>query len=522
MPYVNNNMHSHNVPMNKGFAPTGKRVSEGWDVRDNQTPSIRDPLFATEREIKDEQAGTKKEREERLQVKLKLEQVATLTDREARLMLSREALREHIEERISAFLMQIIDAYDQPYHFTIGTTEDQTESTPAAELILPKKAALIPAAQLTVTFASAHHGTIPCIYAYPRDAWEAWKAQNDPKALNKPKPVVFFNKSDTYYHNNACTGLETVINQADIDIDGNKTEKQVEFPGKTRSEVKLREFTIGLLNQASRKEITPIQGFALFMEKLQSRVKDLDEEFPTGNKHQIFAAWKEDLEELQDEYRGDYKLLIARLLRIFLPTADRDAIHIEEAVFPRHFQIIQKKNLYQNQLAKQIEELREKILAGGVTPKTFDKAFKWALVKEALERPEAIRTIFQRYYNCSGKNLQQLENDCCKPALKKVTSPEAQRHISAFFSEFAKYIHNFTIDDSLFKSELLAQIRAIRGWSLRRFAQEFNQKFPNEHRLNHEQYRRIEKGCVKIDTPMAKRFAAVFDVHESLFLPQLV
>lgn len=527
MPHINLNMRLFDaLPMNREYQPSGA-TREKWDVEDNQSPSIRDGVFQDERELKIAQAKTKKEAEASLTIKIKnVEEVALLADKCGRMVLSREALGDHIEERIHAFLMQIIDCYDTDKYFTVGKTQDQTKSTSAIHFKLEKGVPLPLHADLKMELASAHHGTLPCIFAYPRNEWEAWKANNNPKSPGKPGASVYLNKSDTYYLNNACTGLAKVINQADIDLDGNPTEETVEFGVKKKeSQKKLREFTVELLNQAARKEITPVQGLELFMAKLTTLVDKIKQENPEGEKHQIFSAWQEDLQALNMKYEGNYKLFIAQLLGIHIPAQDRDSINLEELIYPRYFEILKRKNLYKTQLSYNIDQLKSKILENvNKKPKSFDKAFKLALMEESLHQSEKVRTIFQRYFNCSGQTQNALKTECqltCGPALKLVNSEDSRQKIKTFFQSFSQYIHNFTIEESKFSSQLVSQIRKAQGISLRKFAEKFNKQFPQAPRLNHEQLRRIELGCVQPSPIMVQHLAAVLNIQESLLMTKL-
>lgn len=518
-PYVNINMRSiQNLPLRSGHEPAvGER--DKWDVKENHSPSVLDPVWGEVREIltKDK---TKTEAKKPLKVELTtVEMVAALTDKCTRLALSKIPIEEHMEERISAFLMQLIDCYDTDLHFTVGHTQDQTESTPSMHFLIQRGVARPPQADLKMTFASAHHGTLPCLFAYPRVEWEAWKGQNNPKAPGKPQAKVYLCQSDTYYLNNACTGLATIINQADIDLDGNPTEKNVEFSRRPRvnDQKKLRELSIALFNRVAKKEINPVQGFGLYMHELTRLVDGLDAQHVDGERHLIFSTWKALLGDLNARYAGNYKLFIATLLGIRIPVGDRDAINLDEIVYPRHFKMMQLKNTYQTELALRVEDLRKKVLAGlPKAPLTFDKAFKAALLKEASQQKEKVRQIFQRYYNANGQTAEQLERECFKPAFDLLDRAASKLKVREFFSEFSKYIHNFTVDQSKFSSGLAKEIRLMRGLSLRTFSQKHNELFPNARRLNYEQLRRIELGCVMPDTGLIGRMARVLDIHESV------
>ena len=536
MVYVNKDMRPYpHLKMERGFKPLPGTDREYWDVRENQSPSIRDTHFHKERAISDASARTKKEYlEKSVKVILMNQEKAAWVNKKERIALSRGALTKHIEERIGAFLMQIIDCYDKDLHFTIGRTENQTDPTSgsvfeeADESDMDESIELPNEPDFEMQMASAHHGTLPCLFAYSRVEWEEWRAQKDPNAPNKPEAFVYLKFSDTYFLNNACTGLMYEINKAENDyLDGNPNEKRVEFGRKKKdSEKKLREYAIEILNRAARKEIDPVQGFALFMARLKAQVTQLSEDLPNRNPKQIFQAWKVDLDDIQSRYDRDSKKFIAKLLGIRIPKSDRDTLNIGELVLPRHFNILQRKDLYQNQMAVRIDALRRKILALDATSrKNFERAFKLALMKHATKQSDQVRLLFQRYYNASGQAMKNLEEELrltSKPALELVESEKAQAKIRKFFRRFKKYVHNFSIDESRFSSDLLKQVRLTKELSLRRFAQAYNKKFPEERRLNHEQLRRIESGAVKITSKKITQFAEVLKIHPSALYSGLV
>lgn len=515
--YVNKCMRPVDVPHEEGFDPVAKPRTQKWEVGDNMAPSIRDALFPDEREKKPK--GT-------LTIKIENEHNAVkYTDALARVALNRQALVEHSEERIQAFLMQIIDCYDTDLHFTVGETQDQTKSMPAVKFALKAGVPTPANYDPTMKFESAHHGTLPCIYAYPREAWTQWKTAAAGNAAHpgKPLPKVYFKYSDTYYLNNACTGLSKVINQGENNyLDGKASELNVEFgPASPPDRMLLREFTIDLLNRAARKEIDPLQGLALFMEKFQCIVKRNAAALPEGETKQTFVAWNQELEALQAKYKGNYKWFVARLMGRYIPRPDRDAINIEEIVFPRHCKLIQKKDLSQSQTAAKVDALGQRILAaanktGKKSVQTFDKALKWAILTHSSQ-DATLKKYFQRFYACNGQSQLELENEIKNPARQLMASPQAQEKIEAFLKEFKGLVHNYKIVESHFQSHLLEKIRKTRHLSLRKFAELHNQKFPEAQRLNHTQLRRIESGCVPVTPEMAERYAKILDVHKRVF-----
>ncbi|MBA3238957.1 MAG: hypothetical protein H0T62_11510 [Parachlamydiaceae bacterium] len=537
--YTNKNMRPSNLPLDGTFTPQKGR--EIWKYEENVSPSVQDPVFQKQREEKEKKiqeqldsgqitkSAANREHKTSLQIHLTTaEEVAVSTNRVARLQLSRQAITDHIDQRISAFLIQLIDCYDTNYHFTIGRTETQTKSSPAVAFNLPQGIQLPVGGTTTIDLEATHQGTLPCIFSYDRAAWFHWKAQGDPNAAGKPAPIVYHKMADPYLANNACAGLDRVINNpADISLDGNATESQVEFGRqKPDNQKKLREISIGLLNRVALKEITPVEGFILYMIQLEQRVNLLADSIQDPDEKAVFVAWKQDLEDLRTQYQGDFKLLIPRLLRIHIPNGDRDTINLDLLVFPRHFKLLQRKYLYQSHLAAKIDILKTTICAlDRRKRKNFDSALKLELIAHSLKCDDNVKLMFQRFFNCSGTGHHNLEQECLKtsaPALKLVRSPEAQQQIERFFLDFTKHVKDMCIEESHFKSGLLKEIRVARGLSLRAFADAYNEKYPTAHPLNHQQYRRMENGCVAVTKKQVKQFADILSIPKQLFSPGLL
>ncbi len=490
-----------------------------WDAKDNNSPSVFDAVHQRELEDHIEKARTQKEAQKPVQVKVETqEKAALLTDPVARVEISRNAIIEHLEERIGAFLMQIIDCYDTDDHYTIGTTVNQTQSTPAVHFV-PEEGIQFPEnANTKMEHNAAHHGTIPCLYAYDRVEWTAWRAKGSAKADGKPQARIYLKNSDTYYQNNACTGLASVINKVDIVIDGNTTERLAEFGAqKTEDEMELREFSIGLLNQAARREITPLEGFERFLLKLQLLIHQ-NHDHPKPDHRAVFQILHGEIDAIQQQYQGKTKECVAHLMGLHLPPGAPETVNLDALVFPRHYRIIRQKDLYQNQLAARIDILSEDILEGTERkPLTFPKAIKTALMREASLSSEKVHKLFQRYYNMNGLTLVQMEQETYKPALALVRTPRSQLLIKEMVHDFSLYLHNFAVDESNFRSGLLKEIRDARNISLRKFSRMHNTQFPDAHSLNREQLRRIEGGCVRTSPDMVERFAAVLGVPISYF-----
>ena len=500
-------MQQHALPMSPGVSPS-KKKRDKWDFEGNITPSVEDPVFAAQRES----LSPKKI------VLQSPEEVASLTDGVARIELSREAIGDHLDERISSFFMQLIDCYDTDLYFTVGTTEDQTVSTPTISLTggggihIPHKA------DKKIDFASAHHGTLPCVYAYPKTAWDIWKLKGNPLAAGKPEPVVYMKNTDSYFLNNACSGLEKAINEADIAIDGNSTEKLIEFKKtiKKPEDEKLREFSIKLLNRVARKNVSPVRALGLFISKLQARIECCANAPRTETERKIFEIWLSDIEEISATVEEDLNTFAAQLVGVQIPYDRTKRVDVQSLVLPSYCKLLKQKNTYQTQLNVLISQLRSDILQSvQKTPKSFDKALKIEIISVASQANERVSRIVQRYFCCSAENAKKLE--CTKPALQLVR--KSRQMIKNMISKVSDYLHNFSVEEASIQGGLVKTVRKAKKISLREFAEIHNLKYPNAHKLNYEQLRRYEMGCVKMDHSEAARFAQVLKLPPRILIP---
>lgn len=544
MPYVNKDQRKYNIPLNLTHIPKPKTKTsrEKLIYQENQTASLIDPRFQEERfrqlaEIKQQRdlQGKKVTVKDKMRYLTYLvttqDEANRLADPVTRIQDQAQWILFHLDVRIHAFLFQVINCFDTPCHFTIGVTQLQTESTSAVHLI-PGEGVIFPEGMQTVVpFASAHHGTLPCIWAYHRESWNIWKTNQNPNAPFKPQVSVFHENSQSYLVGNSCVGIEKDVNEADIDLDGNPTEEHVEFSRQKKElkDLKLREFAIGILNQAARREVDPVQGFSLFMTKMKQRVETLlSNQAISPSRREIFNIWKQHLDALEAESHGDYLPLIARQFSIRVPfeggEPSRDLLR---NIFPRHFQALKHRDTYQSQLDIKIKNVKSAILIlnQNKKPHKFDLAVKIAMLTEANQHDIEIQKIFKKFFVCSQENINKLTAECLQggsPAYNLVNTAASQTIIKSFFIDFRMYAINLTIDESIETSAILRTVRLIRGYSLRVFAQLYKQQFPQGTSMSYEQLRRIERGDVRVDAEQMRMFAHILNVHPNVLLPGFV
>lgn len=170
-----------------------------------------------------------------------------LRDKPRRVEKSRDVIQLHFEKRFSHLFALAALCYRTDYTFSEGHTIHQGLEAHRI-LIEPKRGAI---KEEAVTFAGAHHATVPCLYA---------------KRPNSDLEFVFVYRSGIYDEGQATANVIVEINQADSAIDGKKTED------------KLRTKTVALLNRASRGELTPVEVAQKFGRRL---IKEIDRALAT-------------------------------------------------------------------------------------------------------------------------------------------------------------------------------------------------------------------------------------------------
>jgi hypothetical protein len=506
------------------------------DVKENLTPSVQDAHFADQRAAAEKYKAANKRKAVNKRKAAKSGGPLVINDAKAvnlceRLFKAAAAINEHLEERITCFLFQLIDCHETDRHFTIGKTELQTKATP--ELVINGKGRK----KAKVSYNAAHHGTLPCIYAYPREKWKAWK-EGGRNAKEKPKGVVYLKNSKTYLDNNACTGLEAIINKADIAIDGNHTEKHVELskkPRPTAGQMKLREFSIGLLNQVALGEISVEMGFGSFLKKLKGLVTKKFEEIEAGlakvdrgqanlrAQKEIFTLWKDTAIDINTQYTQSPKLFIARMIGLDLPKNRDWGLSIAQTLQPALFDMIKIKNRYQSHISYLVDQVVKEIFP----KKAPDQRVRKVVTVELLQQIQHLDMKGRRplevarqleLFGWSSELTTADENAKKVINAKKAIAKIGRGIISSHAQRICDYINNLYVQAVQFQGFVLDAMRMVNGFTKeKKFVDRYNKKVDQAKKIDVSEFIKLCQGEEQLTSGQIARFAHLLKIPKGIF-----
>ncbi len=504
MPHVNRDMQKQNV-QTVHFTPVGDRKKQTeWRGDENNCASVVDPYFEPQREL----GRLDPQRLLPSQIGRVVNNVLYALPHEANL-LSNEAnflaqnaqsLRDHMDARLSAMFRQLVDVWGQPYSIESGKVEDQLESSGRMNWVCDD------GRRGSLAFQSAHYGTLPCIVAYPRDAYVLWA--NNP-LLPKPAGHVLNKYSDTYHAGNACAGHLQIVNEADSLMDYKSGQDNI-----------VRPFALSLLNASAAKQTDPLSAIRLFIGKLRVTVETLIATRREPSLQTIFQTYREHLAYIHAQIEQDPHSFFKLLLGVEINDNDPLAQKLRTIIYPHRFVALQAMSGYQSQIAARINVLKTQILGGRRRPANFDKAFKAYTITLANQHSEKMGKIFQRYFCTNTANATQAWNECSLRNGNSIAQTKCltgTAGLQALFSDIDKLMHNYSIDISLLRANLLRQLRQLNNWSQSVVSYKVNQIDPTQ-RLYHQQLSRMELGQKKISETLADMFTQIFGVHRSVFI----
>lgn len=506
MGYVNLDMRSEIVPQYV-FKPIGDRKKQTqWKGEDNINPSVVDPYFQRQRELGI--VDPKGEIENGVgrivrQIFHATQHEADLNSLEVLFLTEHiQSLKDHLDARLCAYFRQLVDVYGRPQCFEIGKVEDQLESSKA----LPWRSA--DGRTGTLSFESAHYGTLPCIIAYPEAEYRLWKTtpQNNPK----PAGHIFGKYSDTYHSNNGCGGHLKIVNEADSIMDY-----------KGGADVNLRPFALELLNASAQKRVDPMSGMRLLVGKLSASVETLLATRREPSLQLIFQTYRDHLAHIRTMIEEEPHAFFTFLLGVEINEEDPRIHKLKTVIYPNRFMTLQRLSTCQSQIAARVALAKERVLGGvGRKPRGFDQAFKAHLILQAKQKSERIGKVMQRHFCMHAAYAQKAWDDCTTKKGHSVAQRKclrAQAEIDALLADIQKLTHNYSVNKSLLRANLLRQLRESHSWSQTLVAYKVNQISPGEN-LYQKQVSRLELGQKKISKSLAGTLSQVFNVHRSVFI----
>lgn len=467
--------------------PEEKKARDQYKLDQNETPSYSDNLFDDLREK--EKAELKKDKK----WEFTDQDWARVADEARNIEVSKELIETHVDRRVASFFEQLIVCYKVPYHYEIGDTMHQAESTKT----LTKK---VGNTTQKVPFDSAHSSTIPCLYAYSRNSWANWK---NGELEEKPAGFVYLQDSDTYRLHNSTMGLVKVINQADIAIDG------------TKNNNKLRGFAIDKINDVAKGILTPMKGVEEFVDKaILITENQLASNSCKEKTKKVLRIYLDSFKAIKPQIKNpsffDY------LLNVKSPQGNQA---IRQAIYIMRFKIIRECHEVQTAIFQKIKKVSAEIVGIERKPANFDKALKRVLLERTNSDPN--RKSLQKLFNLSLEDLKKQVPNKNIAAFKKIETKENLQKIDRLVnSDIVWDFHGLRNKELFFRRDLFYKLRSTYKWPQWRVAHKYKKLFPRKP-MSQSGVSRIENTIKWIDHPLALDMAKVYRLDPGVFLPFL-
>ena len=190
---------------------------------------------------------------------------------------TREAIEEHLEQKVSQIFTLFVLCYGTWGRFSLGPTVHQGYS----EKAIPGVGAVH----------GAHSANLPHVYA------EFWPYSNE---------VSFLPLSGFYLESNRTDGLIAAVNTADLRVDQ-----------------KLRDKAIALVNQCAAFELAPEEGVRQFVKHLEEEI-DAALERQVGLVKSVLAIYKEKMADISCSVCN--KIVIDRWLNLQIDSFDKQSL----------------------------------------------------------------------------------------------------------------------------------------------------------------------------------------------------
>ncbi|NGX28192.1 MAG: hypothetical protein K940chlam1_00367 [Candidatus Anoxychlamydiales bacterium] len=467
--------------------PDQIKKRDQYKLDENETPSYSDNLFD---DLREKKKAHKKEKNWQFSD----EDWARISDENRTIEVSKDLIDTHVDRRVASFFEQLIVCYKVPYHFEIGKTMHQGESTST----LTKKTGN---STQKVLFDSAHSSTLPCLYAYDRDSFNNWK---NGQLEEKPDGFVYLQDSDTYRLHNSTMGLIKVINQADIAIDGTQNDTE-----------KLRVFAINKINAVAKGILTPMKGVEEFVDKAI-----LITENQLAN-----SSCKEKTKKILRIYLDSFKAIKSQikkpnffdyLLNVKSPKHNQSIRH---TIYTKRFKIIRECHEAQSVIFQKIKKVSSEIIGVDRKPSNFNKAFKRVLLEQSREKATTIS--LEKLFNLSLDDFKRQVPNKNTVAFKKIETKENLQKIDRLINyNIIKDLSGLRIKELIFRMELFKKLRSKYKWTQVTVAVRYKALFPH-FPMSQSGVSRIENQIKWIDHSLALEMAKVYRLDPGIFLPFL-
>jgi hypothetical protein len=393
---------------------------------------------------------------------------------QAYLEANRDRIEQHAERRAAYFFQQLVVCYRTDFHFEIGVTEAQGESTKTVN---------------GVRFDSAHSSTIPCLVAYSKDEWDAW-VQNGQPPITKPRGFVYLKNSDTYRLHNSTISVQKRVNQADIALDGKG------------GEGKLRDAAIDIINRVATGEVKPQEGLQEFL------VAAYDHCDGAHDVHQIYLEVFQDILDKTEEDE-----FFDQLLSLTLEDDD-----LRKRVYALRFQIIQECHATQSLIMGKINAVFAGILGNQRKPPNFTSTAKYRLIERArIIAPDSALALQKLF--CTSVGTLQRKAASGKKATTLLQARQAD--LDHVIRDIWNDIRNLRRAEWDYRKQISLAARNAAGMGQREAAREYKELFPNRPMSQSTMSRIENQGYRWYGSQLPQEMAELYGIDTGLFFPAL-
>ncbi|NGX33850.1 MAG: hypothetical protein K1060chlam1_00192 [Candidatus Anoxychlamydiales bacterium] len=432
----------------------------------------------------------------------------------------RERIEQHLDRRIQLFFMQLICTWKTPYHFEWVEANDQYGKGCNNKLKKGKD-------QTTIfETVAAHSSTLPCLIAYPIEAWERYEREEE----NKPEGFVYLKYGHSYLQHNGTLELALCFNQADSLIDG------------THNNSRLRNEALKIVNAVAKGEYGPKEGMKHFIRQLEIFIERGEKLQPSVSRLHALHCYSQRLREVKREMIEDDGYF-DQLLGVKVAEHMQEDI-LRKIVYQKRFKLIQKCEDIESKIARDILDAQNRMLK---TRKKNLKSLDFRLRYILLEDMDSIfRRKIERLF-CT--TLEQLQTGIEKNE-KRLRAFEERAKIRFFRQSHAKEIAKLKAilharfreldnEELNYRSELLKGLRwNLNSWTQRALAEAYKKRFPLDSMSNSMASRLEQRTHAAYETKVyltplnqrrkdlseerAKRISTTLGVDAGLFLPAIV
>lgn len=491
------------------------RSKEKYRLCENETPSLANLTFPdpTASPTNEDILVRRPRKSGGVKVEVTPNELTRLTDPVELIKSFAESVELLAQRRIAAFYQQLILAFCTRLHFEEGKTVDQAESAQQRKLVARGQ-------QLTVKTDASHSNTIPALYAYPLDEWEAYKASlATAHPLPKPAGFVYLKGSDGYAFWNSTLEMPKSFNTGvdnSIDLGANG----------------LRNAGIDLLNRAAKGQITPEDGLKEFHQKFLAIVRRTRAAAQAqGNqaKCEGLDLYRKELLEIQEVLDNDPSAF-DHYLNLVVDPADQ-ATDIRRTIYQIRYQAIQTNFSRQAEIAEKINTVKKRVLGQFARrPPYAEEAFRELVVNNATgANRNRFNKFFNRGYELRPNAGRQLAITRAKQAIENlqvtvigafpVQRESGQLVIKRLTKEVERMMTTMRANEIEKRGPITRTLRKMRGWTQKDLSREIQTYFP---RLPSSQstISRCETGVRMIDSDYASKLGKAFKVDSALFMPQ--